>query len=245
MNIQNRIVLVTGANRGIGKAIVESLLQNGVKKIYAAARDLASLPDFNDARITPLKLDIVNAADIALATKTAHDIDMLINNAGVAAFSSAADGDFDLVRRDMDVNYFGTLNMCRAFIPVLEKNASSSIVNVASIAAFVNFPILGGYSASKAALFSISQGLRIELAPKNIGVHTVNPGPIDTDMAKDLPMEKSSPADAAKNIITALKNNEADIFPDDTSKQMFATWQQDYRQLEAMVYESTHATEEA
>jgi len=240
MNFDNKVVLVTGANKGIGKEIIRALLKRGVKKIYAATRNLKNLPDFGDERIVPMTLDITQLGQITEAAKVAQDIDVLINNAGIAAFTSLLDGPLDLLEADMNTNYFGTLNMIREFVPVLEKKETSSIVNMVTIGAFVNFPILGGYCASKSALFSLSQGIRIELAPKNVSVHTVNPGPIDTDMAADFDAEKTSPVSVAENIIAGLEADEADIFPDEGGKGMFDLWKNNYRDLEKAVYEMHH-----
>ena len=211
MKISEKIALVTGANRGIGRAVVEELLNRGAKKVYAAAREISKLPDFEDDRVVPLKLDINDREQIDLAASIASDVDLLINNAGVAAFTSLLDGPRELIERDMTTNYFGTLDMVRAFVPVLESKVEPVIANVVTIAAFVNFPILGGYSASKSALFSLSQGIRIELAQKGIAVHTINPGPIDTDMAKDFPADKTSPADAAANMLSVEGGTTQDI----------------------------------
>jgi short-subunit dehydrogenase len=131
--------------------------------------------------------------------------------------------------------------MVRSFVPVLETKRDPAIVNLVTIAAFANFPIVGGYSASKSALFSLSQGIRIELARKGISVHTVNPGPIDTEMAKEFPTDKTSPEVTANNILTGLENDEADIFPDDFGKNLFEVWRKDYRDLEQMVSEMHNA----
>ncbi|MEO0973546.1 MAG: SDR family oxidoreductase [Pseudomonadota bacterium] len=235
MKLENRTVVVTGANRGIGRAIVEALLTRGVKKVYAAARKPQSLPDFGDHRVVPLALDVTDDAQVKAAANEASDADLLINNAGRAAFANALEADEALLRADMDTNYFGTLKVMTAFVPVLEGKAQAAIANVASIAAFVNFPGLGGYSASKAALFSISQGLRMTLQGRGISVHTINPGPIDTDMAESIEMDKTSPQDAANNILDGLEQDVADIFPDAVAAQMIDVWKGDYRALEAMV----------
>ena len=184
-----------------------------------------------------LTIDITNGAQVDAAANTAADVDLLINNAGVASFSSILDGPRDLVERDMNTNYFGTLDMVRAFVPVLETKKDAAIVNVVTIAAFANFPIVGGYSASKSALFSLSQGIRIELASRGISVHTVNPGPVDTELAKEFPADKVSAESAAENILTGLENDEADIFPDEFGQQMFEVWKHDYRDLERMVFD--------
>jgi NAD(P)-dependent dehydrogenase (short-subunit alcohol dehydrogenase family) len=241
MKINGKTALVTGANRGIGFAIVNALLDSDIAKVYAAARDVSSIPDFEDSRVEPLRLDINDAEQIDAAVNNAGDIDLLINNAGVAAFTSLLEGPRDALTRDMQTNYFGTLDMIRSFVPVLENRNSAAIVNVVSIAAFVNFPLIGGYSASKAALFSLSQGIRIELSTRGIAVHTVNPGPIDTDLAKEFPADKASPKETAERIIQGIENDQADIFPDDGGKQMFDVWNNDYRDLEAMVNQMHHA----
>ena len=241
MNLDNRTALVSGANRGIGRAIVAALLGTDIAKVYAAARDPASLIDFGDPRVIPLALDITDAAQVRAAAERATDVDLLINNAGVAGFASLLDGEHSLAERDMQTNYFGTLNMVRAFVPVLERQPSAAIVNLVTIAAFANFPFLGGYSASKAALFLLSQGIRIELAPRGIAVHTVNPGPIDTDLAADLAMDKAEVQATAEQILRGLERGDADIFPDPTSQQMFEVWQGDYRALERMVQDMLSA----
>lgn len=235
MNIDNKTVFVTGANRGIGQALVEVLLEKGVCKIYAAARNPEQITGFDDGRVIKIKLDITRQDQILAVAKKASDTDILINNAGVAEYISLLDGPMDMVRRDMDVNYYGTVNMMRAFIPVLEAKGEAVIANVVSIAAFVNFPFLGGYCASKAALFSATQAARIELASKNIMVHSINPGPIDTDMAASVDMDKTSPRDAAIAIIEGLEEGVADIFPDPHGRDLFKVWNDDYRKLEQMV----------
>ncbi len=241
MELRNKNVLVTGANRGIGRATVDALLQAGAAKVYAGARNPDNLPDFDDDRVVPLAIDITDSATIDTAAGTANDIDVLINNAGTLQFGSVLEMPVESVEADMNVNYYGTLAMARRFVPILEKRDEAALVNVVTIGAFVNFPGLGGYSPSKAALFSVSQGLRIELALRGISVHTVNPGPIDTDMAKDLEMDKASPEDTARRIVAGIENGDADIFPDDGSEQMFGVWRGNYRDLEQAVYDMHHA----
>ena len=241
MRLDQKTVLITGSNRGIGAAIVTALLGRDVKKIYAAARNPDKLPNFDDERVVPLKLDITDPDQVRRAAESAVDVDLLINNAGVAAFTSLLDGPLELLQRDMGTNYFGTLDMVRSFVPVLESKRDATIVNVVTIAAFVNFPMVGGYSASKSALFSLSQGIRIELATRGIAVHTVNPGPIDTELAAEFPAEKASPESTAENILAALENGEIDIFPDVGSQEMITVWKKDYRELEQMVNQMHNA----
>ena len=240
MKLTNKTVVISGANRGIGEALTKELLSRGVKKIYAGARDPKTLPNFADERIVPLTLDITNRVQVQAAAKAARDADLLLNNAGVAAFTSLLEQDVQLLERDMATNYYGTLEMMKAFVPVLEGKPEAAIVNVVTLAAFVNFPGLGGYSASKAALFSASQGVRIELAPRGIAVHTVNPGPIDTDMTKPMEMDKASPVETARRIAVELEKGTVDIFPDDMGEQMFNVWKSDYRELEKMVHNMHH-----
>lgn len=240
MKLDNRTAFVTGANRGIGRATVTALLDAGVRKVYAGARRIDSLPAFDDPRVEPVAIDLTDPATIEAAAAAAGDVDLLINNAGTAAFGRLEDAPLESVHADMEVNYFGTLNVIRRFLPVLETKREAAIVNVVTIAAFVSFPGLGGYSASKAALYSLSQGLRIDLAPRGISVHTVNPGPIDTDMAKDLDMAKTTPETAAQNIVRGLLNGDADIFPDPAAVDMFGVWQGNYRDLEAAVSAMHH-----
>ncbi|MEM9402857.1 MAG: SDR family oxidoreductase [Pseudomonadota bacterium] len=237
MTLDNRTILVTGANRGIGRATVDALLKKNVRKIYAGARELDRLPAFDDDRVVPIRIDLTDAESIDAAAATANDIDLLINNAGIASFADMLSAPMDVIRADMDVNYYGTLAVTRAFVPVLEQQPDAAIINVVTVAAFVAFPSLPGYSASKAALWSQSQGLRMSLATRGIALHTVNPGPIDTDMAKDIDLAKVTPAHAAEEIVRGFEAGDADIFPDPTSQQMFGLWKQDYRALEKTVYD--------
>jgi len=235
MDFQDKIVFVSGTNRGIGTAWVEGLLKRNVKKIYASARTADLVPDFRDKRVIPIPLDITNVEQVQAATQSAPDTNILINNAGAATYSSILDGNLDDVHHDMNINYYGTLNMMRAFIPVLEQQTAPAVVNIVSIVAFANFPFVGGYCASKAALFSASQGARIELAAKGIAVHTINPGPIDTDMAKAVDLDKPSPQDAVASALDALGHDELDIFPDAIGRAMFEMWRKNYHDLEHAV----------
>jgi NAD(P)-dependent dehydrogenase (short-subunit alcohol dehydrogenase family) len=241
MNLNDKSILVSGANRGIGRATVEALLAEDVAKIYATARNTDDLPDFGDPRVVPLQLDITDSQSIGRAAQTANDVDALINNAGVLHIGSLLEQSNEEIAANFDTNFYGTLNVIREFVPVLESKQDASIVNVVTIAAFVNFPGLGGYSASKAALFSLSQGIRTELAPRGISVHTINPGPIDTDMTRDMPFDKASVVETGRNIVAGLKNGEADIFPDAGSQQMFDVWSGNYRDLEQVVFDMHHA----
>lgn len=233
MKLEGKTVLVSGANRGIGKAIVAAALKHGAKKVYAAARNPQSI-QVNDPRIVPLQLDITNRAQIEKAVAQAADTDLLINNAGVLAFASIAEGKPEDLESDMAVNYFGTLHVIRAFIPVLAKKNGTAIAAISSIVGLAPMAGIGGYSASKAALHSALQALRVELKAKHISVHGIYPGPIDTDMAKEFPMQKTSPEDTAENIVKGIQAEQEEIFPDPMSAQLGEVWRKDPKELERM-----------
>jgi NAD(P)-dependent dehydrogenase (short-subunit alcohol dehydrogenase family) len=232
MNIEKKTIFVSGANRGIGKSIVEALLKQPVVKIYAAARNIEDVPEFGDIRVVPVKLDITDPDLIKKAVDEAQDVDVLINNAGVATLSSVVTSEPDILRYDMNVNYFGTLNMIRFFVPVLEKRGNGAIANVISIVGLASMFSIGGYSASKAALFSATQAMRVELKAKNISVHGIFPGPIDTDMSRDSDMPKTSAQVAAENIVEGIIAGQEDIFPDPMSSQLSELWAKDPKGLE-------------
>lgn len=231
MDINGKTVLVTGANRGIGAALVHAFLNAGAGKVYAGARNPAALPKFNDPRVVPLKLDITKPAEVTAAVKSAGDVDVLVNNAGVANGGDIIATSPEGLAGDMDVNYFGTVRMMQAFAPVLEKRRGA-IANVISVVGLASAPTLGGYSATKAALFSATQAARTSLKGKNIAVIGIYPGPIDTDLAKDLKMDKASPADTAENIVAGIIDGQNEIYPDPTSKQLSGLWSTNPKGLE-------------
>lgn len=232
MKLDNKTILVTGSNRGIGKALVEALLKQPVRKIYAAARRPQDLPAFNDSRVVLIKLDICDPIQIQQAVTQAQDIDMLINNAGVLSYAGVVSGEIGLLKQDMEVNYFGTLNLPRSFIPVLEKQGGGAIVNLLSVFSLASIAGVAGYSASKSALFSATQAMRTELKAKNISVHGVFPGPIDTDMGKGLDMPKTSAKVTAENIVAGIIADQEDIFPDSFSLQVSEVWAKNPKALE-------------
>lgn len=234
MKLDNKTVFVSGANRGIGKALVEALLKRKVKKIYAAARETSTLSIWNDTRIVPVLLDITKPDQIKTAALKAQDTDVLMNNAGTLAFASVVSGTADDLQRDMQVNYFGTLQMVQAFVPALAAKNGAAIVNTLSVVGLASMAGIGGYCASKAALFSATQAMRAELKAKTIAVHGVFPGPIDTDMAKGFEIQKASPQVTAENILNGLEANKEDIFPDPMSQQIETLWAKDPKALERM-----------
>lgn len=232
MKIEGSIALVTGANRGLGAAIVTSLLEAGAAKVYAAARDERSVAA-SGPRVVPLRLDTTRPEQIAAATKAAGDVTLLVNNAGVLnAYNvlTASAADFDA---DFRTNVHGTLNMIRAFIPVLQRAPDgATIVNILSLAALASVPAMGGYAASKAAAYSMTQALRSELRAKRIDILAALPGPVDTDMVRALQLPKASPADTAKGVLAGIARGEEDIFPDAMAQQMGALWTRSPKELE-------------
>jgi short-subunit dehydrogenase len=208
MNIQNATVLVTGANRGIGHAFVNELLARGAAKIYVAARDTAALRDLLQAggtRLVALPLDITDDDQVAAAALVANDITMLINNAGFASFDGAISAHgVDLARREMDVNYFGTLAITRAFAPVLAKQGGA-IVNMLSMLALVTLPMAGTYSASKAAALALTRSTRAELAAQGTQVVGVLAVQTDTAMGASLPEPRMTPQEVVTDALDAVE----------------------------------------
>lgn len=239
MKISNSVVLVTGANRGLGRAIVEEGLRRGARRIYATARDerrVAELAAQSDGRVVPLELDVTDEASLVRAAERSPDVTLLVNNAGVLASFGLLTSDPAAIARDFATNFYGVLATSKAFLPALSRAAArgteAAIVNVLSVVSLANMPAIAGYSASKAAASSITQALRADLARRNIAVHGVFAGAIDTDMMRGMDVVKASPADVARGIFEGVEGGEDDIFPDATSRQIAAAWQRDPKQVE-------------
>jgi NAD(P)-dependent dehydrogenase (short-subunit alcohol dehydrogenase family) len=235
MTLQNTTALVTGANRGIGRAFVQALLDAGVKKVYATARDyssLESLAALDPARIIALQVDITDANRVHQLSEQAADVNLLINNAGILSFGNILETPLDAIRQQFEVNFYGTLNMTRAFVPVLERNDDSVIVNLLTLVALASMPGLATYNASKAAAWSMTQSLRASVADKKIKVYGVFPGAVDTDMLAGVDMAKTSPADIATAVLQGIEAGQEDIFPDPMSTQLYAAWRQDHKAVE-------------
>ena len=203
--IKGRTALVTGANRGIGLAVTKALLNAGVSRVYAGARrteTLAALVDEFGDRVVPVELDVTNDAQVLAAAGKAKDVDLLINNAGVAIQEKQAfvgDGGWiEDGKREMDTNVLGTYRMTQAFAPALKANGGGTVANVVSIAGFTNFSGLASYSMSKAALHSLTQASRALLADQGTEVLGIYPGPIDTAMAEGFEIDKATPESAAE-----------------------------------------------
>lgn len=234
MNIKNAVVLVTGANRGIGRAFVESLLERGVGRIYAGARhaaDAQALVALDAKRIVPLTLDVTKASDLASAAASATDINLLINNAGVLNFGSVLDAPAEAFTRNLDVNFYGLLNSTRAFAPTLIRN-KGAVVNILTLVALASMPGLGVYNASKAAAWSLTQSLRADLGKRGVKVFGVFPAGVDTDMLRGVDVPKASPLAVAEEVLDGIETGTEDIFPDPVSKQTYAAWTVDHKAIE-------------
>jgi len=224
MNIEGSIALVTGANRGLGKAIVSALVEAGAAKVYAAARDERKVLA-GDPRVVPITLDVTKPEQIAAAVRKADDVTLLINNAGALTAFNVLTMSRSELDADFRVQVHGTLDVIKAFLPVLERSrGGATIVNVLSLASLASVPSFGGYSASKAAAYSMTQALRPELRKKHIDVLAVLPGPIDTEMVKDMATPKTSPADTARGLLEGIARGDEEIFPDPMARQMGALW---------------------
>jgi NAD(P)-dependent dehydrogenase (short-subunit alcohol dehydrogenase family) len=218
MTIADKAVLVTGANRGIGQALVEEALRRGAKRVYAGTRQpLARI----DGRVTPLTLDVTNAEQIHAAVKRVESLDVLINNAGIALYDDLSN--LDAIGQHLAVNLFGMFNVTQAFLPML-KRSKGAIVNNLSMVALAALPVIPAYSISKAAAFNMTQSLRALLASQGVTVHAVVLGPIDTDMNRGFDIPKASPESAAQGIFDGLEKGEDDIFPDPASQSIAEGW---------------------
>ena len=218
MTIADKAVLVTGANRGIGRALVEEALTRGAKRVYAATRQPVAHPD---ARVTPLTIDVTDAAQIQQAVGNVESLDILINNAGLALYDDLSDP--APLKQQLAVNLFGTYRVTQALLPSLTRSRGA-IVNVGSVTAFAPLPLIPAYSISKAAVFSLSQSLRALLAGRGVTVHAVLAGPVDTDMSRALDIPKASPESVARAILDGVQNGEEDIFPDVMAASMAESW---------------------
>jgi len=218
MNITNKAILITGANRGIGRALLDEALRRGAKRVYAATR---SPLQHSDKRVTPLTLDVTSASQIQRAANEVDTLDLLINNAGVAIYDDLSN--LDVIEQHLAVNFFGLLRVTQAFLPQL-KRSKGAIVNNLSLAGLAALPVIPSYSISKAAAFNMTQSLRALLAGQGVTVHTVVLGPVDTDMNRGFNIPKASPESAAQLIFDGLEKGEDEIFPDPASLSIAEGW---------------------
>ena len=218
VKIADKAVLVTGGNRGIGRALVEEALSRGAKRVYAGTREPLADPD---GRVTPLTLDVTDAAQIQEAVERVESLDVLVNNAGIAVYDDLSDR--SALERHLAVNLFGTYGVTQAFLPLLTRSGGA-IVNNLSLYALAPMPLIPAYSISKAAAFSLTQSLRALLAGRGVRVHAVLTGPVDTDMTRDADIPKAPPESVARAILDGVEKDEEDIFPDPMSDSLAESW---------------------
>jgi NAD(P)-dependent dehydrogenase (short-subunit alcohol dehydrogenase family) len=218
MSIADKTILVTGANRGIGQALVAEALSRGARRVYAGTRQPLDHPD---RRVTPLTLDVTDRAQIQAAAGQIESLDLLINNAGVALYDDLTDR--AAVERSLAVNFFGMYDVTQAVLPLLTRS-HGAIVNNVSLMALAPFPITPAYAISKAAAFNLTQSLRALLAGRGVRVHAALTGPTDTDMTRGFEIPKATPESVARAIFDAVERGEEEIFPDPMSAAIADGW---------------------
>jgi len=233
-NLNGKTVLVTGANRGIGLAIVEKSLEMGAAIVYATYRseNNRSALEALGERVVHVHLDFADPASIEALTQSVPSLDILINNAGVFSGTDLLEDTEDQLRNDLETNLFGTLAVTKALLPALRNGNSTAIANLSSVAGLAPMPSFGGYSISKAAVHSMTLSLRGKLKPEGISVHGVYPGPVATRMTEGMPMETTSASVVAENILEDIVNGKEEIFPDVMSRQVGPLFLNSPKQLE-------------
>ena len=211
MQIEGCVAFVTGADRGLGAGLLEKLLERGAHKVYAGVKEKGSLAA-HSSRVVPVEIDITKLDQVTRAASSAKDITLLINNAGLNRTQPVLEAnDSNAARAEMEVNYFGTLNMMRAFAPALKSNGGA-IINILSILARIALPSIASLSASKAAALRMTEGARAELAPHHVRVISVLPGPIDTEMSRDVPPPKIPVGEAVDAVLAALEGGADEVY---------------------------------
>jgi NAD(P)-dependent dehydrogenase (short-subunit alcohol dehydrogenase family) len=238
MTIADKTVLVTGANRGIGRALVAEALARNARQVYAGTRRPLAHPD---PRVTPLMLDVTDADQVQAAAAAVGALDVLINNAGILLRDDLTDP--AAIERHLTVNLFGTYAMTQAFLPALSRSRGA-IVNILSRNSLAPIPLMPAYSISKAAAFSLTQSLRALLAGRGVRVHAVLPGPVDTDMLQGIDIPKASPESVARAVFDAMDSGEEDIFPDPASALIADSWRDGAtKTLERQLAPAAHAAQ--
>ncbi|MDP4072836.1 SDR family oxidoreductase [Acidovorax sp. A1169] len=218
MNLQNSVVFITGANRGLGLAFAQAALAAGARKVYAAARDPATvtLPG-----VTPVKLDVTNPTQIAAAVAACPDVTLLVNNSGISRGSSFLGTDaMAAARAEFETNFFGPWAVAQAFAPVLQANGGGAVLNVLSVLSWLTIPGVATYSASKAAAWSLSNGLRNELRAQGTQVTSLHVAYMDTDMTRGLDAPKAAPLDVARLALQGVEAGLAEVLADDTTRHV-------------------------
>lgn len=218
MQLANAVVLITGANRGIGLAFAREALQRGARRVYAAARDPASV---RIPGVEPIQLDVTDPDQVARAARECRDVTVLVNNAGIATLGGfLEDTTLESTRRQLEVNFFGMLRMAQAFAPVLAANGGGAMLNVLSIASWINRPLLGTYGATKSAAWALTNGLRHELRAQGTQVTALHMGFVDTDLTRGIEMPKSTPQAIVQAAFDGLESGAAEVLADEMTKQV-------------------------
>lgn len=216
LTVEGSVALVTGANRGLGKAFARALLDAGAAKVYAGVRDVGTV---TDPEVVPVALDVTDHEQVAKVAAELGDVNIVINNAGVASFLGAVEGEsLDAFRAEFEVNYFGSVAVARAFAPVLARNGGGAIVNMLSALSWATLPSTANYSATKAAGWAYTNGLRHALAGQGTLVVAVHAGYIDTDMAAGVDAPKITPEDVARQTVEAIAAGREEVLADDVSR---------------------------
>lgn len=218
MDLKNAVVLITGANRGLGLAFAREALARGARKVYAGARDPSTV---TLAGVEAIKLDVTNPQDVAAAAAHASDVTLVINNAGIAAIGGfMAEGSIESAQRHLDTNLFGSLRVAQAFAPVLAANGGGALLNVLSIASWVNGPLLGVYAMSKSAAWAMTNGLRNDLRVQKTQVLGLHMGFVDTDLTKGIDGPKSTPESIVSQAFDGLEAGAEEVLADDRTRQV-------------------------
>ena len=230
--VKGKVVLVTGADGGIGKALVSAFLKAGATRVIAATRKRK--PAGPVAKVQHVRIDLTDPKSIAAAAKAVGaDVDILVNNAGVSAISGLLDADtLDGARQEIEVNYLGTLNVIRAFAPFMKKRGSGAIVNILTVLAHACLPSMGSYCASKAAALSMTQGVRAELMPWGVRVAAIFPSTVDTPTSADSPPPKLRPAEVAEAVVAMILNGTEDHYPGRIASDLYAGWRDSHKVVE-------------
>jgi NAD(P)-dependent dehydrogenase (short-subunit alcohol dehydrogenase family) len=239
MQIEGTIALVTGANRGIGKAFADALLERGAAKVYAAARNTSTI---TDPRVVAIQLDVTDLDRVAAVARDLDDVELVVNNAGVGQVGFPLDTSLETARTQLETNYLGLISITQAFAPVLARNGGGAFINMLSVASWIASPRLATYSASKSAAWSFTNSARIELKGQNTDVVGVHVGFVDTDLTAGLDAPKVSPATVANSALDALEAGDPEAVVDDVSRAVKAGLSDDQRTLYPQVEQEFAAT---